>query len=152
MCISAAMLFLLYTTRNEEIAAGCVKLGLPYKGAFAFSSALRQAPVILGVVQTVIAAQKSRGLDVESGSLMTRLKKYAPMLAPAFLLTMRQSDQFSQATLSKGFDSPVDKRTSYIQLKLKTSDYIWLGAALVIFVGSILASVFQWCAVFTAVK
>lgn len=152
LAISASMVFLLAATRNEEIAAGCVKLGVPYKGAFAFSSALRMAPVLVGVVQTVISAQQSRGLDVESGSFLSRLKKYIPLLAPAFLLTMRQTDQFSQAIESKGYGYPAAKRTSFLDLKLTESDYIWIVISLVIIVGSIVANVYQCCAVFTLLE
>ncbi len=41
--IIAGMIFL-STTRNEEIATGLVKLGIPYRFAFAVSTALRLVP------------------------------------------------------------------------------------------------------------
>ncbi len=152
LAISASLVVLLGATRNEEIAAGFVKLGIPYRGAFAFSSALRMAPVLIGVVQTVIAAQKSRGLDVDSGSFLDRLRKYIPLLAPAFLLTMRQTDQFSQAIESKGYGYPVVKRSSYLDLKLKSGDYLWIFISIVIIVGSIITNAYQCCAVFTLLE
>src|SRR4028119_1193597 len=41
--IIAGMIFL-STTRNEEIATGLAKLGIPYRFAFAISTALRLGP------------------------------------------------------------------------------------------------------------
>src|ERR687893_1634720 len=43
--VIAGMIFL-STTRNEEIANGLVKLGIPYRFAFAISTALRLVPAI----------------------------------------------------------------------------------------------------------
>lgn|GEM_PF-2932559 len=141
---------LLSATRNEDIAQGCIKFGLPYRGAFAFSSALRMAPVLLGMVLTVFAAQKSRGLDIDHCSFPARVKRSIPLLVPAFLLTMRSTEQLSMAIVSKGFGYPVKQRGNYIELRLKTADYICIGYSILLSVISILIRINGWFSVFNA--
>lgn len=127
----------LATTRNEEIAAGFLKLGLPYRGAFAFSSALRMAPVLINMSLTVIAAQKSRGLNLDTGGLLKKIKRSIPLIVPAFLLTMRSTDSFAMAIESKGFGYKGAKRTNYLQIKFEAADYCWIVLAVLIAAASI---------------
>lgn len=143
-------LLILSTTRNEEIVQGMIKLGMPYRGAFAFSSALRMVPTFLNSVFTVIAAQKSRGLDFENGRIGERLKKIFPMVVPSFLVALRSTDPFTMAIEAKGFSSKT-KRTSYFKLKMKSSDWIFLIVSILIFAFCILCDVFDWFKVFNKI-
>ena len=59
----------LTTTRNEELTNGLIRMGLPYPVAFALSTALRLVPTFAGAGATIVQAQISRGLDLESGSI-----------------------------------------------------------------------------------
>ena len=134
----------LSTTRNEEISAGLIKLGLPYRGAFAFQSALRMAPVLINMSLTVIAAQKSRGLNVDTGGFFQKIRRSIPLIVPAFLLTMRSTDTFSMAIESKGFGYKGAKRTSYLQLRYTKNDYLLLGIAAFVVVSSIVIGNMGW--------
>ena len=86
--IIAGMIFL-STTRNEEIATGLVKLGIPYRFAFAVSTALRLVPTIAATGSTIGQAQRSRGLDLESGNINQRVRKNAPLLHGARIQRFR---------------------------------------------------------------
>ncbi len=124
------------TTKIEELAAGLLKIGLPYKGAFALSTAIRMVPMIVGTGYTILQAQKSRGLDVESGSILTRLKKYIPLMVPAIVSTIRSTNVFAMALESKGFGYS-DTRTEYIQLKFRTRDYVITIIMFLLFAASV---------------
>ncbi len=125
--IIAGMIFL-SATRMEEISLGLVKLGLPYRAAFAFSTALRLVPLISGSVATITQAQRSRGLDLASGGLVTRTKKHLPLLIPAFLSVIRDTNTFAMALEAKGFGYS-KQRSSYLCISFKLIDFIMLGAA-----------------------
>ena len=140
-------LLILSTTRNEELVQGLIGLRVPYRGAFAFSSALRMVPTFLNSVYTVIAAQRSRGLDFESGSIFKRIKKILPMIVPAFLIALRSTDPFSMAVESKGFSSK-EPRTSYFQLKMKRADWILIAVSIAQVVFAIVCNVNNWFVVF----
>jgi len=112
---------LISTTRNEELVLGMIRLGLPYRVGFAISTALRLVPTIASSLATISQAQASRGLDLQSGSILERLRKYLPLLIPVFISTIRNTNIFGMALESKGFGARED-RTFYLQLHMTHVD------------------------------
>ena len=130
LMIISGMIFL-STTKIEEIAGGLVKLKLPYRGAFAFSTAIRLVPMIVATSYTIIQAQKSRGLDLDSGSMLQRARKYVPLVIPTLVSVIRGTNVFSMALESKGFGYS-DTRTNLLELRMKRNDWLTLGVALLV--------------------
>ena len=122
LMIIAGIIFL-STTKNEDIALGLIKIGIPYRMSFAFSTALRLVPMLAGTGATVIQAQRSRGLDLDEGNIFERIKKYIPLLVPIFLSTIRNTNLLAQALESKGFGYK-GKRTFYMMTEFRTADYL----------------------------
>lgn len=113
---------LISTTRNEELVLGMIQLGLPYRVGFTISTSLRLVPTIANSIYTVSQAQRSRGLDLESGSIIEKIKKYIPLLIPVFISTIRNTNVFGMALESKGFGAKKD-RTFYLNSVMKKLDY-----------------------------
>lgn len=128
--IISGMIFL-SSTKVEEISLGLVKLRLPYRGAFAFATAIRMVPMIVATSFTIAQAQKSRGLDLDSGNLLERAKKYVPLLIPTIISVIRGTNVFAMALESKGFGYSED-RTNYLQISIKKGDYAVLFLALIV--------------------
>ncbi len=128
--IISGMIFL-SSTKVEEISLGLVKLRLPYRGAFAFATAIRMVPMIVATSFTIAQAQKSRGLDLDSGNLLERAKKYVPLLIPTIISVIRGTNVFAMALESKGFGYSED-RTNYLQISIKKGDYAILFLALIV--------------------
>lgn len=135
LMISTGMI-LITSTRNEELINGMIRLGMPYRVGFAISTALRLVPTIASSTLTISQAQRSRGLDLESGNLLVRIKKFLPLLVPVFISTIRSTNIFGMALESKGFGARA-KRTFYLVLEMKTVDYIVLGFAILFVLTSI---------------
>jgi energy-coupling factor transport system permease protein len=108
-----------------------IKLGLPYRVGFAISTALRMVPTIASSISTISQAQKSRGLDLEGGSLLDRLKKFIPILIPVFISTIRDTNVFGMALESKGFGARED-RSYYLQMVMDRSDWLVLAFCLAV--------------------
>jgi len=142
-------IILLSTTRNEELVQGCVKFGLPYRGAFAFSNALRMTPHLTGVAMTVVAAQKSRGLDLDSGGFWMKLKKTVPLVVPAVLLGLRSTDSVTMAIEAKGFGY-TKKRGQYLQLRLTKLDWVLILYSIALSAASVVIAAEGWFKVFNA--
>ena len=49
------------------------------------SIALRFIPTLMDELDKIILAQKSRGSEISSGSLMTRIKAFIPLMIPLFI-------------------------------------------------------------------
>jgi energy-coupling factor transport system permease protein len=120
-------LVFLSTTRNEELTNGLIRLGCPYPIAFALSTALRLVPTFAGAGATIIQAQVSRGLDLESGNILSRVGKFIPQAVPLFIYAIRHTNLLAMALESRGF-SPESKRTMYYEPRMGTIDYIVLFA------------------------
>jgi energy-coupling factor transport system permease protein len=133
--IVAGMIFL-STTRNEEIATGLVRLGLPYRFAFAVSTALRLVPTIAATGSTISQAQRSRGLDLESGNIFQRVRKNTPLLIPVFVSTIRSTNVFSMALESKGFGAST-KRTYLLDLAMSRRDWVVLAVFVLLLAAAI---------------
>jgi energy-coupling factor transport system permease protein len=115
-------LIFLSTTRNEELTNALIRLGLPYPIAFALSTALRLVPTFAGAGATIVQAQVSRGLDLESGSLLKRAGKFIPLAVPLFIYAIRHTNFLAMALESRGF-SPESKRTLYYEPRMHRIDY-----------------------------
>jgi energy-coupling factor transport system permease protein len=133
--VIAGMIFL-STTRNEEIATGLVKFGIPYRFAFAVSTALRLVPTVAATGSTIGQAQRSRGLDLDSGSIMERVRKHVPLLVPVFVSTIRSTNVFSMALESKGFGAN-PKRTYFLRLAMGRPDWLALLVCAVLVVAAL---------------
>jgi energy-coupling factor transport system permease protein len=83
-------------------------------------------PTIIGTAVTVTEAQRSRGLDLESGGLLARVRTYIPLLVPIFLHTLRNTDQLAKALESRGFGAR-HERTSLLEIGLHARDAVALG-------------------------
>ena len=117
----------LSTTSVEESAIGLVKLGVPYVMCFAFSTALRLVPTFAATGATVVEAQRSRGLELDTGSLWSRMRAYIPLMAPIFLVSIRNANLMAMALEARGFGAS-KKRTFYIQIKMRPVDWLALAA------------------------
>ncbi len=140
LMIIAGMVFL-STTKIEEISQGLVKLGLPYRGAFAFSTAIRLVPLIVATSATIAQAQKSRGLDLDAGSFLEKIRKHVPLVIPTLISVIRSTNVFSMALESRGFGySP--QRPNFLELRMKGGDYLTVAFALALAAVGLVAKFF----------
>lgn len=123
--ITASVVWLA-TTRNEEITMGFIRMGVPYRVAFAFSSALRMVPTFVGAGAAIVQAQRSRGLEVETGGPVARMRKYLPLVVPVFTAALRSAHQLAMALEAKGFGARPD-RTYLLELRMRPGDWVVLG-------------------------
>ena len=133
--ILAAAIFL-STTRNEEVAVGLVRLGIPYRLASAVSRALRLVPTMVAAGMTIDQARRSRGLDPNSGNIVSRTRKRLPLLAPAFATTVRSTNAFSMAQASRGLGAG-PRRTFLLPIAMGRSDAIVLVLVVLLVAGAI---------------
>jgi energy-coupling factor transport system permease protein len=139
LMISTGMV-LISTTRNEELVNGMIKLGMPYRVGFAISTALRLVPTIASSAVTISQAQRSRGLDLDSGNLIQKIRKFLPLLVPVFISSIRSTNIFGMALESKGFGAKPE-RTFYLTFSMRTVDYLVLAFAILFVLVSIYFSI-----------
>ena len=143
----AARLFLLVlgsslltlTTTPVSLADGIESLLTPLKWirfpvhelALIMSIALRFIPILTDETGRIMNAQKARGADFESGSLVKRIKAIVPILIPLLISAFRRADELGDAMDARCY-SGSKVRTKYKKLTLGWRDILafFLGAAL----------------------
>ena len=96
---------LTYTTSPIRLTDGLESLLGPLKKikvpvhelAMMMSIALRFIPTLIEETDKIMSAQKARGADFETGSLMQRAKALVPLLVPLFVSAFRRADELATA-------------------------------------------------------
>jgi len=115
----------LSSTRTEDFTQGLNSLGLPFPVSFALSLSFRLVPTFAATSSTIIQAQKSRGLDLESGRLWKRIRKHIPLFIPILIHAIRNTDLLAMALESKGFGFK-KRRTYYLHFRSTWKDWLSL--------------------------
>ena len=100
------------------------------------SMALRFIPTLIEETDKIMSAQKARGADFETGSLMERAKALLPVLVPLFVSAFRRADELAVAMESRCYHGG-EGRTRMKQLILKGRDYIALALGVLLLAGII---------------
>ncbi|MCS7125386.1 MAG: energy-coupling factor transporter transmembrane protein EcfT [Aigarchaeota archaeon] len=120
------------TTTPEELGMALTKMRVPYMYVFAFISAIRFTPILAEELQSIIDSQKSRGLELEKGNILTRLKRFIPILVPLMVNVLRRSYELAEAIEVKCFGAKKN-RTYLRELKMKSKDWIALSLSIILF-------------------
>lgn len=127
----------LSSTMIEEFVFALRKFGLPMPVAFAFSLAFRMVSQLMKVVATVKQAQQVRGLDVDAGGILRRIRNHIPLLIPIFVFSMKSVDSLTRSLETRGFGC-TKKPTAYIIVSPRTRDYAIIVASVCLAVAAVL--------------
>lgn len=111
------------TTTPEDLSLALEKLKIPYDICFAFTAAMRFVPDIALEAQSIMDAQKSRGLELERGKIIERIRNMLPILVPLFIRSFQRSIELAEAMESRAYGA-IRKRTSLYELKMSRGDYV----------------------------
>ncbi len=115
------------TDATEKLLSPLKKIGVPaHELAMMMTIAIRFVPTLLEETDKIIKAQKSRGLDFESGGVVKRLRSMVPILVPLFLSSFRRADDLALAMEARCYRGG-EGRTHMKQLRLTNLDF---GAAM----------------------
>ncbi|HEX69247.1 MAG TPA: energy-coupling factor transporter transmembrane protein EcfT [Candidatus Bathyarchaeota archaeon] len=129
--ISSFSIFFL-TTSPDMLGLALEQSRFPYDFCFAFTTAVRFVPVMADEAQTIMDAQKARGLELEKGNFLRRVRNYIPILVPLIVNAIRRSIELAEAMESRAWGA-TKKRTSLYVLKLKRNDYLLILLTAAIF-------------------
>jgi energy-coupling factor transport system permease protein len=125
------------TTSPDHLGLALEQTRVPYEFAFAFTTAVRFVPVLAEEAQTIMDAQKARGLELEKGGILKRIRNYVPVLIPLIVSAIRRSLELAEAMESRAWGA-TKKRTNLYALKLHRGDF----ALLAITIGVLVVAVY----------
>lgn len=91
--------------------------------ALIMSIALRFIPTLIDETNRIIAAQKARGADFESGNITKRIKAVVPILIPLLISAFRRAEELGDAMDARCY-SGSKNRTKYKKLTFGWRDLV----------------------------
>jgi energy-coupling factor transport system permease protein len=131
--VSSFILFLL-STHPGEMMSDLTRRGLPSQFAYVIVSTLQIIPQMQAKAQTIIAAQRSRGLDTE-GTYAKRIGALIPLVGPLVFGSLVEVEERAIAIEARGFTS-IRQKTSLREIPDTATDRImrWALLAFVLFI------------------
>ena len=148
MLITATFL-LTYTTSPIALTDGLESLLSPLKVlhvpvhelSMMMCIALRFIPTLIEETDKIMSAQKARGADFESGSLLDRVKALVPILVPLFISAFRRADELATAMECRCYQGG-DGRTKMKILRFHLGDFQSFGVGIALIIAVILLGSF----------
>ena len=145
ICLIVGTSLLTYTTSPIDLTDAIERLLSPLKKikvpvhelAMMMTIALRFIPTLIEETDKIMSAQKARGAEIDSGSLMARAKNVVSILIPLFISSFRRAEELATAMECRCYNGG-EGRTRLRQLKSNRTDYAALAVTL-IFLAAVIA-------------
>ena len=129
------------TDAIESLLSPLKKLKMPvHELAMMMTIALRFIPTLIEETDKIMAAQKARGADMESGSLVQRAQALIPILIPLFVSAFRRAEELALAMECRCYHGG-EGRTRLRELKSGLREYVALGITLLMFAAVIVLNI-----------
>lgn len=128
--VSTSLFFI--TTSPDELEQVMKTFRLPRDVVFAFVTAVRFVPVMMLDALQIMDAQKSRGLELEKGNLIRRVRNMVPVLIPLVVNSVVRSGELAEAMESRAYGA-TKKPTSLVFYRARRADYATAAAAVLLF-------------------
>lgn len=140
--IIGTSIFLTYTTTPIALTDAIERLLYPlsrlhvpvHTFAMMMTIALRFIPTIVDETDKIMSAQKARGADFMTGSLVSRAKALIPVIVPLFASAFRRADELATAMECRCYHGG-EGRTRLRVLKCHARDFLALLAVAVLIAG-----------------
>ena len=148
VCLIVGSSMLTYTTTPTALTDAIERLLSPLKWvgvnphelAMMMTIALRFIPTLMEETDKIMAAQKARGADMESGGLMSRVRALVPILIPLFVSSFRRAYDLAMAMECRCYQGG-EGRTRMKQLTTAPRDWVALAVYLLVLAGLIVLNV-----------
>jgi len=111
----------------ETLMGPLKKVGVPvHELSMMMCIALRFIPTLIEETDKIMCAQKARGADFETGSLIERAKALIPILVPLFISAFRRADELATAMECRCYQGG-EGRTKMKMLRYHREDFVSFG-------------------------
>jgi energy-coupling factor transport system permease protein len=147
-----ACTFFVMTTDLMDLASGVGefmqnKLHISYMYPLMVISSFKFLPELSGDYVTITDSFRSRGLEMDTGSLLEKLKKIIPIAIPLIDGMLRRAQSIAIALELKAFNASNKNRSFYKKHSFKGPDYLFITTGLLAILLSVLAVWLQWAKV-----
>ncbi len=133
---------IMLTDAIERLLSPLKKLKFPvHELSMMMTIALRFIPTLVEETDKIMAAQKARGAELDSGGLLKKAKALVPVLIPLFVSAFKRASELATAMECRCYRGG-EGRTRLRQLKTAPRDYVAIVAMLLLLAGVITINCF----------
>ena len=141
LLLLATSMFLTYTTTPlaltdgmEQLLAPLSKIGVPvHDFSMMMTIALRFIPTLIEETEKIMNAQKARGADFSSGSIIKRVKALIPIIIPLFVSAFRRANDLATAMECRCYTGGKGRTRMNV---LHTTSLDFLAGAFIVLIGA----------------
>lgn len=142
MCVGGSLIWFFTVTKEKDFVLALEKKGMSAKASYVVLSTLQMVPVLKKKSQTIMNAQKARGVETE-GNILVRAKVFIPTIIPLVLSSIAGTEERALTLEARGFSS--NKKHTYLYDIEKKSIDKKLDIIIIIgFIILILGRIYLW--------
>ncbi len=118
------------TVHPDHLAQALIQMHVKFEFAFAMSMAMRYVPTLAQEAYAIMDAQKARGVELDKGSPIRRIRNIIPIIVPLLVVSIRRALAVAESMESRGFGSS-SNRTYMDPLRFSTRDWLVVAISVV---------------------
>ena len=136
--VALPLVLVLTVTKLTDLANACVEiLHVPYRYAFAFTTALRFVPLFGQEMNAIMEAQTARGVEYDTKNPIKKLQLMLPLCIPLLISSVGKTDATALAAEQRGFYLRT-RESSYKRYPLQALDFAAIAIAVALIVAGAL--------------
>ncbi|MFW9910195.1 MAG: energy-coupling factor transporter transmembrane component T family protein [Candidatus Thorarchaeota archaeon] len=129
------------TVHPDELSQALIQMRVRFEFAFAMSMAMRYVPTLGQEAYAIMDAQRARGVELDKGNLLKRIRNIVPIIVPLIIVSIRRALSVAESMESRGFGAS-ENRTYLETLSFRKRDWAVVILSLVILVALIYVRLF----------
>ncbi|MBE0525829.1 MAG: energy-coupling factor transporter transmembrane protein EcfT [Candidatus Thorarchaeota archaeon] len=121
------------TVHPDELSQALIQMRVRFEFAFAMSMAMRYVPTLGQEAYAIMDTQKARGVELDKGNLLTRIRNIVPIIVPLIIVSIRRALSIAESMESRGFGA--NKERTYLnKLSFRKRDWAVCILSLVVLI------------------
>jgi len=97
------------TVHPDELSQALIQMRIRFEFAFAMSMAMRYVPTLGQEAYAIMDAQKARGVELDKGNILKRIRNIIPIIVPLIIVSIRRALSIAESMESRGFGASKDR-------------------------------------------
>jgi energy-coupling factor transport system permease protein len=124
------------TVHPDELSQALIQMRVRFEFAFAMSMAMRYVPTLAQEAYAIMDAQKARGVELDKGNPLKRIRNIVPIIVPLIIVSIRRALSIAESMESRGFGA-CPTRTYLNRLSFRKRDWGVVCLSMISFLAAI---------------
>lgn len=121
------------TVHPDQLSQALIQMRVRFEFAFAVSMAMRYVPTLANEAYAIMDAQRARGVELDKGNIITRIRNIVPIIVPLIIVSIRRALSVAESMESRAFGAS-QNRTYMERLSFRKRDWAVVIVSLFVFI------------------